>query len=175
MVHWIFREKRKKLLVFFVFSDLDVCVLKLKTLIINFLENLCSCKTVWHCFFNKNNNIAPLKSPSNSLQTMEIVIISIVILVFGYLFTDDLRHRSAQATPVISPDVAVPPTQRNYSQYHGRRRRSGGYRGGEPLFSPDKKHIWDGEDWIRNDGGFNSGFFIGLLLGAIALALVLFN
>jgi len=106
---------------------------------------------------------------------MEIVIISIVILVFGYLFTDDLRHRRAQATSVISPDVAVPPTQRNYSQYPGRRRRGGGYRGGEPLFSPDKKYIWDGEQWIRNDGGFNGGFFLGLLIGVIILAVVLFK
>jgi hypothetical protein len=106
---------------------------------------------------------------------MEIVIISTVILVFGYLFADDLRHRSAQATTAFT-DHSAPPTQREYSNYHGRsRRRRSSYRSGEPLFSPDKKYIWDGEEWIRNDGGFNSGLLIGLLLGAIVLALVLFN
>jgi hypothetical protein len=33
-----------------------------------------------------------------------------------------------------------------------------------PIFSPDRDYIWDGQQWIPNNGGEDRGFLFGVVL-----------
>ncbi len=52
-------------------------------------------------------------------------------------------------------------TNRNfYDPYHRDHYRDRG-----PIFSPDRRHIWDGEKWVENESGAGMGIVIGIVIG----------
>ena len=43
-----------------------------------------------------------------------------------------------------------------------------------PVFSPDRRYVWDGTRWVSNERGFGVGLIVGLLAGIVA-ALYVFS
>jgi hypothetical protein len=48
------------------------------------------------------------------------------------------------------------------------------YQNRGPIWSPDKRYVWDGEKWLPNGGnnnGFGGGVIVGLLIAGLFLYL----
>jgi len=87
-----------------------------------------------------------------------MVFLSLLLaLIFLYMvFSSSRSPRSG--------NDSIPPSSllRNYQDHH-----RDPYYQRSPLFSPDKKYIWNGENWVRNDGGFGRGLLIGMIISAV--------
>ena len=42
-----------------------------------------------------------------------------------------------------------------------------------PIFSPDRRYIWDGEKWVENESHFGAGIAIGVVIALIIVYVVL--
>jgi len=86
--------------------------------------------------------------------------------IFLYLRVASFRtprsgsHLTASSSPL-----------RNYQQdpYHYR----DPYHQRSPLFSPGKRYIWDGDRWVRNDGGFGGGLLLGIITAGMIVFMLL--
>lgn len=90
----------------------------------------------------------------------------LIVAVLAYLESGGASDK--QLATRKESDLSYQSPQRSYTS----QRYLGNNRG--PIFSPDRRHIWDGEKWIRNDGGFGFGILIGILICA-AIAAILYS
>jgi hypothetical protein len=99
-----------------------------------------------------------------------LVITLLVALLFIYLFVGDLRQkrqRSPKKQGANQLQLDSPQTLQYYDDRYPQRHHG-------PIFSPDRRYIWDDYNgrWMPNNGGFNIGFFLGLVIGIAILVVV---
>lgn len=115
-------------------------------------------------------------------QSKRTMFYAVCILAFiGLMIASELSDKSKKRKAVVALDKNLAlevPSERAFKQ-HQNGHLSGHYpppyyqQG--PIFSPDKRYIWDGQHqrWIPNNGGLGIGLIIGLAIG-IGLALLLY-
>lgn len=102
-----------------------------------------------------------------------------ILAFFGLMIASELSDKSKKRKVVaLDKNLALEaPPERAFKQ------QQNGYQGHYPppyyqqgpIFSPDKRYIWDAQNqcWIPNNGGLGIGLIIGLAIG-IGLALLLY-
>ena len=89
-------------------------------------------------------------------------IISLAFVIVTLATEPKTRHEGPSTR---APEIAVRPMYFEPNPYEFR-----------PLFSHDRTHIWNGRQWVRHDNHAWLMLLIGLLIGAIAgAALVYFG
>jgi|GEM_PF-6379665 len=98
-----------------------------------------------------------------------LVLVVVLTIAFGS------QGQSAQSTPqVMEEGSASLPSQTSYLYGDPHRQYHDPYYNRNPIFSPDRRYVWDGERWVSNQRGFGGGLLIGLIVGVVA-ALYLFS
>ncbi len=99
-----------------------------------------------------------------------IVVIAFFVLLFitevgGEKNASLPEEKQDEKTPVHPPQRPHMPLHHYYDPY---------YPPGGPIFSPDRRQIWDGEKWVENETHLLTGMFIGVLL-TIFIGFMLFR
>ena len=105
---------------------------------------------------------------------MLIIVLSLVLVVV-LTITFGSQEQSVQSTPQVmeeGPTSVASQTSYHYGDPH--RQYHEPYYNRNPVFSPDRRYVWDGNGWVSNERGFGGGLLIGLVIG-IVVALYIFS
>jgi hypothetical protein len=91
---------------------------------------------------------------------MEILVILIILFYFSMALVSVFSKKVRKANEAIHYSNELYQDSFSYKK--------------SPIFSPCKRYIWNGEHWIRNDGGFKRGLTIGIII-AVIIAVTIFS
>lgn len=89
----------------------------------------------------------------------------LVTAAIAYLLYSEIMETLKKDRPSLAENQPGAVTHRNFNQHNHQR---------GPIFSPDRRHIWDGEKWVRNDGGFSGGVMMGIVIAIIIYVILHF-
>lgn len=128
-----------------------------------------------YAFFNSSikNVTETFNSFFYQIYTDIMLITSLFLVpIFLYLlvasFKEDRSRQSstpASATPIREYREPYREPSRYHDPYYGNQR--------SPLFSPDKRYIWDGDRWVPNNGGFGGGLLLGIIIAGVLVVLAM--
>lgn len=95
-------------------------------------------------------------------MTVAITVSAILALMILWDYMEKHNKSFSRHTSQV-PDAGQHQLLFNGNPYHDPYYNRG------PVFSPDRRHIWDGEKWVENESHMGLGIIIGAL---IVLAIV---